>query len=74
MYHVDLDSKSVRDPQMLRAHQTMTVGEFKQLVEEVFILLLEYINVYLYQSVVVVVYVGQGKETPSIVVEFVRLL
>ncbi|KAI6658030.1 Ubiquitin carboxyl-terminal hydrolase 47-like [Oopsacas minuta] len=34
VYHVDLDSKSVLDPQILRAHQTMTVGEFKQLVEQ----------------------------------------
>ena len=35
VYHVDLDSKCVKDPQILRAHQTMTVGEFKRLVEEV---------------------------------------
>ena len=79
VYHVDLDSKSVRDPQMLRAHQTMTVGEFKQLVEEVFVLLLEHINVYLYQPVVVVVvvvvvYVGEGKKLLCIVVEFIRSL
>eukprot|EP00800_Vazella_pourtalesii_P017424 TRINITY_DN52_c0_g1_i6.p1 TRINITY_DN52_c0_g1~~TRINITY_DN52_c0_g1_i6.p1 ORF type:complete len:1401 (+),score=392.26 TRINITY_DN52_c0_g1_i6:46-4248(+) len=34
VFHVDLDAKCVREPQVLRAHQTMTVGEFKRLIEE----------------------------------------